>query len=103
MRADSSSTSGGVRFVLFCCLKIALAAAVGAGVLVGAGGLIVYQRLNKVSPVLLVKYCLGCCAGGGLIVYQRLNQVRPVLLGKYCLGCHVGGEWINCLPAAESG
>ena len=45
--------------------KIALAAAVGAGVLVGAGGLIVYQRLNQVSPVLLVKYCLGCCAGGG--------------------------------------
>ena len=56
--------------------KIALAAAVGAGVLV---------------------------VEGGLIVYQRLNQVRPVLLGKYCLGCHVGGEWINCLPAAESG
>ena len=62
--------------------KIALAAAVGAGVLVGAGGLIVYQRLNQVSPVVLPKDCLGCCAGG-----------------RHAGGC---GR-THHLPAAESG
>jgi hypothetical protein len=40
--------------------KIGLAAAVGAGVLLGAGGLIVYQRLNQVPvPKYTQAHCLG--------------------------------------------
>jgi hypothetical protein len=36
--------------------KVVLAAALGAGVLVGAGGLIVYQGLNQVSASFLGPY-----------------------------------------------